>query len=233
MLKTASYFWGNRDSSTCHRSYWHSSTLPSLNPSSARQYLSSSAQQPNLTTEDYGGWSGLLSESLVKPSPLSKNCTYPERAKGLETSLWTLTSSTLPLWTVTVWSTLQSQNDQTQKQFLPSGNPSHEHLTLNVEHTTLLIHNLLTTHTYLLISNLNMSDMYTYNCLYYIVFAFLYFAYLYIIIILLSVSCPVAVILLHSGASVTITNSSYEWTYLANKAHCLSYSAIQIKFKFN
>ncbi len=45
------------------------------------------------------------------------------------------------LWTVTVWLTLQSsehQNDQTQEQFLPSRNPSHEHLTLNVEHTTLL-----------------------------------------------------------------------------------------------
>ncbi len=42
----------------------------------------------------------------------------------------------------------------------------------------------------------------------YCVFAILYIAYLYIIL-LLSVSCPVAVILLHSGASVTITNSSY------------------------
>ncbi len=51
------------------------------------------------------------------------------------------TSSTLSLWTVTIWSTRQSsehQNDQTQNQCLPSGNPSHEHLTLNVEHTTLL-----------------------------------------------------------------------------------------------
>ncbi len=63
-----------------------------------------------------------------------------------------LTSSTLPLWTVTVWSTLQSsehQNDQTQKQFLHPSNPwSHEHLTLNVEHTTLLYNYLFTTHTY-------------------------------------------------------------------------------------
>ncbi len=42
----------------------------------------------------------------------------------------------------------------------------------------------------------------------YCVFAFLYNAYLYIII-LSSVSCPVAVILLHCGASVTITNSLY------------------------
>ncbi len=40
---------------------------------------------------------------------------------------------TLPLWTAAIWSTLQSsehQNDQTQEQFLPPSNPSHEHLTL-------------------------------------------------------------------------------------------------------
>ncbi len=38
-------------------------------------------------------------------------------------------------------STLQSsehQHAQTQEQFLPSSNPSHEHLTINVKHTTLL-----------------------------------------------------------------------------------------------
>ncbi len=65
-------------------------------------------------------------------------------------SLWTPHIRTLPLWTVTVWSTLQSsehQNDQTQEQFLPSGNQSHEHLTLNVEHTTLFT--LFIHHTYL------------------------------------------------------------------------------------
>ncbi len=91
----------------------------------------------------------------------------------------------------------------TQEQFLPTGNPSHEHLTLKVEHTTLL-HYLFTTH-----------QMFTYhNCTYiivyiiYCVFAILYIAYLYIII-LLSVSCPVAAFLLHCGASVTITNSLY------------------------
>ncbi len=44
--------WG---SSTCHRSCWNGSTLPSLNPSFALQYLSGSAQLPNLTSEDYGG----------------------------------------------------------------------------------------------------------------------------------------------------------------------------------
>ncbi len=61
--------------------------------------------------------------------------------KGWQNISGPLTSSALPLWTVTVWSTLQNsehQNDQTQKQILPSRNPSHEHLTLNVEHTTLL-----------------------------------------------------------------------------------------------
>ncbi len=46
----------------------------------------------------------------------------------------------------------------------------------------------------------------------YCVFAILYIAYLYIIL-LLSVSCPVAVILLHCGASVTRTNSSYKHTW--------------------
>ncbi len=61
--------------------------------------------------------------------------------KGGQNHFGPLTSSTLPLWTVTVWSTLQSsehQNDQAQEQFLPSSYPSHEHFTLNVEHTTLL-----------------------------------------------------------------------------------------------
>ncbi len=43
----------------------------------------------------------------------------------------------------------EHQNDQTQEQVLPSGNPSHEHLTLNVEQTTLLYDYLFTTHTYL------------------------------------------------------------------------------------
>ncbi len=58
--------------------------------------------------------------------------------KGWQNHSGPLTSSTLPLWTVTVWSTLQRsehQNDQTQEQFLPPSNPSHEHLTINVEHT--------------------------------------------------------------------------------------------------
>ncbi len=92
--------------------------------------------------------------------------------KGCQNHSGPLTSNTFPLWTAAVWSTLQSsehQNDKTQEQFLPSGNPSHEHLTLNVEHTTLL---------YIIYSprilifhfNLHISDLYTHNCLYYVVF---------------------------------------------------------------
>ncbi len=173
--------------------------------------------------------------------PTLKNCTHPEWAKGLVKSLWTtLTSSTLPLWTVTVWSMLQSsehQNDQTQEQFLPSGNPSHEHLTINAEHTTLL---------YIIYSPHLFLFFFIQICTYqtcthiivyilYCVFAVLYIAYLYIIL-LLSVSCPVAVFLLHCGASVTITNSSYVETYLANKAHSDSdsdFNLIYIYFFFS
>ncbi len=58
--------------------------------------------------------------------------------KGWQNHSGPLTSNTLPLWTVTVWSTLQSseyQNDQTQEQFLPPSNPSHEHLTIIMVHT--------------------------------------------------------------------------------------------------
>ncbi len=36
---------------SCHKSCWNNSTLPSLNPSSALQKLSGSAQLPNLTSE--------------------------------------------------------------------------------------------------------------------------------------------------------------------------------------
>ncbi len=113
---------------------------------------------------------------------------YLSRVKGLSKSLEPLTSSTLSLWTDPVWSTLQSsehQNDQTQKQFLPSGNPSHEHVTKRGTHNT-IINYYLNTHTYFIISNLPMSDL-THNCLYYIL-CFCYFVYLYIVL-LLSVSC--------------------------------------------
>ncbi len=48
--------------------------------------------------------------------------TPPERGKGQRKSLWTLTPSSLSLWTVALWPALQiteHQNSQAQEQFLP------------------------------------------------------------------------------------------------------------------
>ncbi len=102
------------------------------------------------------------------PPHSSRTVLIQSEQKGWQNHSGPLTSNTLPVWTVTIWSTLQSsehQNDQTQKLFLSPSNPSHEHLTLNMEHTTLLYNYLFTTHTYFLISNVHMSDL-THNCLY-------------------------------------------------------------------
>ncbi len=102
--------------------------------------------------------------------------------KGWQNHSGSLTSSTLPLWNVAVWSTLQSpehQNDQTQEQFLPSGNPSHEHLTItwNTQHITLLY--IIIHHTYLFTSQICTYHTCTYIIVYiiYCVFTFLYIAY--------------------------------------------------------
>ncbi len=80
------------------------------------------------------------------PPDSSRTVLIQSKQKGWQNHSGPFTSSTLPLWTVTVWSTLQSsehQNDQTQEQdqtqFLPSSNPSHEHLTIIMVHT-LFIH---------------------------------------------------------------------------------------------
>ncbi len=98
-----------------------------------------------------------------------------------------------PLWTVTVWSTLQSsehQNDQTQKQFLSSGNPSHERLTLNVEHTTLLYNYLFTTQIYFSFQIYTCQTSHIIVYIIYCVFAILYiFVYCSFIICVLSCCC--------------------------------------------
>ncbi len=134
--------------------------------------------------------------AFVQPSPLSRNYTYPEWGKGLEKSLWTPHIQHTPLW-----STLQSsehQNDQTQEQVLPSGNPSHEHLTLNMEHTTLL-YIIYSSHILIYISNLHISYLYIDNCLYYMLcfvlgfFSFLFFVHCLfcIFVYYYFVMCPV------------------------------------------
>ncbi len=96
---------------------------------------------------------------------------------------------------MSVWSTLQSsehQNGQTQEQFLPSGNPSHEHLTImwNTQHYyTSFIH-----HTYLFTFQICTYHTCTYIIVYiiYCVFAFFVhclFVYYYFIICVLSCCC--------------------------------------------
>ncbi len=120
---------------------------------------------PQKTTE---GRSGLLSESLVQPLPLSTNCTHPEWVK--EAGNITLDPSHQHTPSLNGYRLVDATELWAPER--PDTEPVSSlrqsiswTLTLNVEHTTLLIHNLLTTHTYLFISNLNMSDMYTHNCL--------------------------------------------------------------------
>ncbi len=75
------------------------------------------------------------------PNPSLQELYYPEWEKGWQNHSGPLTSSTLPLWTVTVWAMLQSsehpETTRHRNSFFPSSNPSHEHLTINVEHRTL------------------------------------------------------------------------------------------------
>ncbi len=123
----------------------------------------------------------------------------------------------IPIYTNVQWYKLCSehQNDQTQEQFLPPSNPSHEHLTLtwNTQHYfTIFIH-----HTYIYIFfiyffpfQICTSDLYTHDCLYCIVFLLfctltIVFVYCSFVVCVLSCCC-------HSVALwsfVTITNSSY------------------------
>ncbi len=70
--------------------------------------------------------------------PTLQELTYPELAKGLAKSLLTPYIQHTHSLNCNIWSMLQSsehQNDQTQEQFLPSSNPSHEHLTIIFIHT--------------------------------------------------------------------------------------------------
>ncbi len=128
--------WG---SSTCHRSCWNSSTPPSLNLSVNNCLVQLSYQiWPQKTTEDSPVcWAN----HWYNPTHSPRTVRIQSEQKSWQNHSGPLTSSTFPLWTVAVWSTLQCsehQISQAQKQFLPSGNPAHGHLTTNMEHTTLL-----------------------------------------------------------------------------------------------
>ncbi len=138
--------WG---SSTCHRSCWYSSTLLSLNPPFNNCLVQLSDQiWPQKTTE---GSPDCWANHWYNPPHCPGTVLIQSEKKGWQNPSGPFTSSSLPLWTATVWLMLQSsehQNDQTQKQFISPSNPSHEYLTLNVEHTTPLYNYLFITHTY-------------------------------------------------------------------------------------
>ncbi len=115
---------------------------------------------PQKTTE---GCPDCWANHWYNPRPSPRTVLIQSEQKGWKNHSGPLTPSTLPLWTVAVWSTLQSsehQNDQAQKQFLPSGNPSHEQLTINVEHTTLL-YIIYSSHILIFFSNLHVIPVHT------------------------------------------------------------------------
>ncbi len=78
--------------------------------------------------------------------------------------------------------------------------------TTHLEHTTLLYNYLFTTHVFFF--SFQICTYQTSHITVSIVYCFSHFVHLYIVL-LLSMSCTFAVLLLHCGASVTITNSSY------------------------
>ncbi len=99
---------------------------------------------PQKTTE---GSPDCWANHWYNPPHSQRTVLIKSERKGWQNHSGHLTSSTLILWIVTIWSMLQSsehQNDQTQTLFLSPSNPSHENLTLNMEHTTLLYNYLFT-----------------------------------------------------------------------------------------
>ncbi len=138
--------------------------------------------------------------------------------KGWQNHSGPLTSSTLPLWTTAVWSTLQSsehQNDQTQEQFLPPSNPSHEHLTWNVEHTTLLYNYLFTTHKYINLYLLIFSFQICTSDLYCIVF--LLFCTLPICILFFCCLCSCGSVVEHCVSSAKGHGFNSQGTHILRK----------------
>ncbi len=139
-------FFASWGSSTCHRSCLYSYTLPSLNLSSAHQTVwLSSATKSDLrrlrrvvrTAERIIGTTLPTLQELysfrVSKMAGKINLDYSHPAH----SLFELLPSGRH-YSDTTRQSSEHQNDQRQKDFLSPSNPSHEHLTLNVEHTTLL-----------------------------------------------------------------------------------------------
>ncbi len=148
---------------------------------------------------------------LVQPSPLSKNCTFPEWAKGLAKSLWTpkiqhtpylncyhlvdATELWAPEWPDT--ETVSSPKQTISRTLDIKHGKNNTIIQMFIHHTHFFFHFKFARQTSHIIV-----------CIVYCEFAILHIAFLYVVL-LLSVSFPVAAILLHCGAFVTITNSLY------------------------
>ncbi len=166
-----------------------------------------------MTPEDYRGLSGLLSESLVQPSPLSKNCTHPEWAKELAKSLWTPHTQHTPslnccclVDATELWAP-ERQGTETVSSLRQSISWTLDNK--RGTHNT-IIHYLFITHTYFIFKFARHTCTYIIVYIIYIVFFLFCTLPICILFFIIGVlSCPVAVILLHCGASVTIANSSY------------------------
>ncbi len=112
--------WG---SSTYHRSCWNSSTPPSFNLSSV--WFSSATKSDLRRLRRVVRTAELIIGTTLPTLQELYSSRVSKRAGKITLDPSHLTSSTLSLWTATVWSTLQSsehQNDQTQEQFISSGN---------------------------------------------------------------------------------------------------------------
>ncbi len=120
--------------------------------------------------------------------PLSRNCTHPDWAKGLTKSLWTPHTQHTPslncyrlVDATELWA---PERPDTETVSFPKQS-SHEHLTLNMEHTTLLYNYLFITHTYFFSFQIcTCQTSHIIVCIVYCVFDILYIVHL-----LLSVSC--------------------------------------------
>ncbi len=157
-----------------------------------------------------------LYQMILSPNdspPLSKNCTYPEWAKGLAKSLWTPHIQHTPILNyfplVDATELWAPERPDTETVSFPKQSIS---WTLDPKcgtHNTIIQLFIHDAHLFFLFQMCTCQTCtHIIVCIVYCVFAILNIAYFYIVL-LLSVSCPVTVILLHCGASVTITNSSY------------------------
>ncbi len=126
--------------------------------------------------------------------------------KRLEKSLWTAHIQHTPLWTVTVWSTLQStRTTRHRNNFFPQAIISWTRDIKRGTHNTIIF--ITHTHTFFFFKFAHIRPVHTIVYIIYCVFAILYIAYVYII---LYYPC---LVLLHRGASVTVTNSLCKHTW--------------------